>query len=234
MNKIELRRFFNTLFEGLSAPGAVPLLLDIADAAVGQSRGGGGALYRRMERLYARLCRLQGELSHLDLKKARLGATLGIAGYKTLEDFAFSSIDFSRYRLIPAENFESLFPESLTDFDDSFFRKSFGVSRQAVKIIIEKSYEKTDGGYRLRHESALILSAMRALETSLNTVPLFTAANIAAELRSLPAVQVSLPQAPAAQAPPDIKRLCQLVVRTLDNAEITHHDGATTKLFISA
>lgn len=180
-----------------------------------------------MERIYTRLCRLQEELGQLDLKKARLGATLSIDGYKTLEDFAFSSIDFSRYRSIPEKDFDKLFPEGLTDFDDSFFRENFRLGRGTIQTIIEKSYKKEDGTYQLKQESPLVLSLMRSLETSTKTVPLFTVADVAAELQKMPTAQV-----PTAGI--DAKQLYPLLVRSLDNMAFTHEDGTATRLFISA
>ena len=169
-----------------------------------------------------RLCRLQEELSRMDLKKARLGAALGVNGYKTLEDYAFSSIDFSRYHKIAEEKFEKLFPEGLTDFDESFFKKNFGLDIKGIQSVIEDSYQKADGEYRLLRENSLILSVMRTLETCLDAIPLFTAEETAAEQQTLPdSFREKLP-----------RQLYPLLVSSLDNVHITHSDGMTTKLFM--
>jgi len=227
--------FENIIAYGKSARPSLPFLLDIADVAAGNRRAlsSPGPLKRRLERLYIRLCRLQEELSRLDLKRARLGAALSIDGYKTLEDFAFSSIDFTRYHAIVEKDFDKLFPEGLTDFDDSFFRKNFGLGRSALRIIIEKSYEKKDGAYRLRQESPLILSLMRALETSTAIVPLFTVTDIGTELQTLQAQMPPPPHAAAHTSAPDAKRLYSLLVHSLDNTAFIHDNGTETKLFIS-
>ena len=200
----------------------LPRLRDLADW-VGGKDSGSGPLKRRIERFYMRFCRLQEELSRLDLKKARLGATLGVNGYKTLEDYAFSSIDFSRYRKIAETEFGKFFPEGLTDFDESFFKRNFFLGRKEIQSVIEESYQKAEGEYRLLRENSLILSVMRTLETSLEAAPLFTPEEIAAELQSLPGpVREKLP-----------KPFYPVLVSALDNALVTHNDGITTKLFIA-
>ena len=220
MNTFEISRFFEYITE---SPLPFPLFRDLADMAGGKDRGS-GPLKRRMERFYRRFCLLQGELGRLDLKKARLGATLGVNGYKTLEDYAFSSIDFSRYRSMSEKLFVSLFPEGLTDFDESFFKRNFGLDRTEIQSVIEESYQKAEGEYRLLRENSLILSVMRALETSLEAAPLFTPEDIATELQSLPG--------PAREKLP--RQIYPLLVSSLDNALVTHSDGMTTKLFITA
>ena len=218
MTKIDVKRFLENI-AALSPP--IPILRDLADLTAEKHRRN-GPIKRRLERFYMRLCRLSNELSRMDLKKARLGATLGVNGYKTLEDYAFSSIDFSRYRIIAEEDFDKLFPEGLTDFSGGFFKKNFGLGREELLSVIEGSYQKTESEYRLQRENSLILSAMRTLETSLEAVPLFTAEEITAELQSLPdSVREKLP-----------KQLYPLLVSSLDDTLATHSDGMTTRLFI--
>jgi len=217
LNTFEASRFFGYITEF-----PVPFLRDLSDLVSGKHRGS-GPLKRRIERLYTRLCLLQGELGRLDLKKARLGAALGVNGYKTLEDYAFSSIDFSRYRSMSEKDFDSLFPEALTDFDENFFKSNFFMGRKEIQSVIEESYQKAEGEYRLLRENSLILSVMRALETSLEAVPLFTPEEIAAELQSLPdTVREKLP-----------KPFYPVLVSSLDNALVSHNDGMTTKLFLT-
>jgi len=213
----------NRFLENITAlPPPIPILRDVADLIAEKNRRS-GPIKKRIERFYMRLCRLQEELGRMDLKKARLGAALGVTGYKTLEDFAFSTIDFSRYRKITEKEFDKLFPEGLTDFEESFLKKSFGLGREELQSVIEESYQKAEGEYRLLRENSLILSVMRALETSLEAVPIFTAAEVTEELQTLPSsIREKLPT-----------QLYPLLVSSLDNALVTHSDGRTTKLSLS-
>ena len=197
------------------------LLWDLAEITAGENRVQ-GPLKRRLERFYTRLCRVSGELGQLDLKKA---AAAEKKSGQTLEDFVFTQIDFTRYRKISEKEFESCFPEGLTDFDDDFFKKNFALGREEIRTAIKESYQKTEGGYRLTRENSLILSVMRALETSLEAAPLFTAAQVAAELQNLPgAVREKLPSG---------AQLYPLLVAALDDTFVTHRDGMTTRLFIA-
>jgi len=173
-----------------------------------------------------RLCCLQEELGRLNLKKASLGATLGISGYKTLEDFVYNQIDFSRYRNLSERDFERLFPEGLTDFEEGFFKKNFGLGINDVKSVIEGSYQKAEGEYRLQRENPIILSIMRTLETSLEAVPLFTPEEIIQELQNWPGFDKE-------EILPEMKKFYPLLVSSLDNALVTHSDNMTTRLFIS-
>jgi len=223
LNKPETSRFLEYLF---NLPFPILVLRDLADLAAGKNRGS-GPLKRRLERRYLRLCRLSNELSRLELKKAALGATLGIAGYKSFEEYVFSQIDFSRYRKIAEKDFDLLFPESLTDFDEAFFKKNFGLGREELQSIIEKSYQKTEGEYRLQRENSLILSVMRTLETSPDAAPLFTVQEITDELQGLPDLLKD-------KLLPNIRQRYPFLVSSLDNALVTHGDGMTTKLFISS
>ncbi|MCL2381282.1 MAG: hypothetical protein FWC64_06775 [Treponema sp.] len=174
-----------------------------------------GFLRGRMERRYARLCRVADELGRLDLKKAAPGGSL--------EDYVFSRIDFSRYRSIAGTDFEGFFLEGLGDFTGSFFETNFRIGREDIQSAIKTCYQKTEGEYRLLRENPLILSVMRTLETSLEAAPLFTAEEITGELRAV-----------AGDGPlPGVTRLYPLAVFSLDNAVFTHSDGMATRLFIS-
>ena len=232
MNKLELSRFLESLFDFRLS---IPILLDLADLAAGKNRVS-GPLKRRLERLHIRLCRVQEELSRLELKKAALGATLGINGYKTFEDFVFNQIDFSRYRKIAEKDFALLFLDGLTDFDEAFFKKNFALGHKEIQSAIEQCYKKTAaesgqgqaGGaeFILQRENPLVLSVMRTLETSLETSPFFTVEEITKELQNMPYFS-------GEKHLPGIRQLYPHLVLALDSALFTHSDGMTTKLFIS-
>jgi len=166
-----------------------------------------------------RLCRVSSELGKLDLKKA---AAQSVAGQQTLEDFVYNQIDFSRYKVMSEKEFERLFPEGLSDFTDEFIAKTLSLGREEIEQAIRKSYQKTDGNYHLQRENPIILSAMRMLETSLENVPLFSAAEITREIESLPEIMK-----------PKIKRLYPHLVSNLNGADNAHKDGEITKLSIS-
>ena len=244
-------------------PLSIPLLRDLANMAkAGMVAASGkdneaGLLRRRIERRYLRLCRISNELGRLDLKKAAAGASMGIthgktqdaaqntAGYKTLEDFVFSQIDFSRYRKMDEKDFNKLFPEGLEDFDESFFKNNFGLDKTEIQSAIEGSYKKTEGEYLLQRETPLVLSVMRTLETSLEAAPLFTAGEITEELQSLLGFleggtegsmgenREKRERPGKGKLLPGTEQLYALLVLSLDNILITHEDGMTTKLFIS-
>ena len=200
---------------------AIPLLRELAvlssgvDSAGSESEAAPGPLKKRIHRRYLRLCRIQEELSRLDFKKAGAGVSP--------EDYVFSQIDFSRYREMDRTYFETLFLEGHEDFSEAFFRKNFNHSREEIQTLIETGCTKTEALYKIQKESPLILSVMRTLETSLETLPLFSAAEIDSELKKLP----DFSGKPAAEA------LFPLLVTSLDGACIHHEDGMTTKLFIN-
>ena len=209
-------------------PVFIPILRDLALLGT-ESGKASGVLKRRIERRYVRLCRVQGELGRLDLKKAAPGVSP--------EDYVFSQIDFSRYREIEETDFIFFFQEGITDFDESFFKKNFGPDHGEIRSLIEKSYEKADGTYIIKHENPkyeilLTLSVMRTLDTSLEDSPLFTAEEISAELKSL----FNYLGGSAVFSPADFRntdKLFSLLVLNLDGVIVTHKDGMETKLFIS-
>ena len=217
MTKLETIRFLEQI-SSLSA--AVPVLQDAAVLAGIRpgNNSGRGLLHGRIERRYKRLCRVQEELTRLDLKKAAPGALL--------EDYVFSRIDFSRYRKISEKDFEESFIKSFADFYESFFFKNFRHGRKELQTVIESSYTKAEGSYRLLRESSLVLSVMRELETSPEAAPLFSAEEIMQELQILP-------KAVTGKLTRDIKEFYKALVFCIDNAVVTHSDGMTTKLFIS-
>jgi len=204
---------------------SVPLLLELAGLITnketeppGAKDRARGVLLRRIDRRYARLCRVQEELGRLDLKKAPPGLSP--------EDYIFSRIDFSRYREIKEKEFDLFFMEGLTDFRESFLKNNLGIGKNEIKTAITGSYERKDGIYKLMRDNPLILSIMRTLETSLENSPLFTANEIREETEKLP-------EYTGTERIPAMDLLYALLAHSLDNVLINHDDGMTTKLFIS-
>ena len=236
MNRLEVKRFLASFFAQLNSktrldsfydlvlslkrdlPLSIMLLRDLASLAAGRETV---LLKRRMDRRYYRLCRISEELGRLDIKKAAGGSRAN-----SFEDYVFSKIDFSRYRSMDEKEFETLFSEGLTDFDEAFLKKNFGHDRKEIQSLIEGSYDKTDGFYKLRKETALVLSVMRTLETSLESLSLFTDEEIMTELRALLNFVGEKPQK-------SLPLMYPLMVNSLDNRQFPHEDGMTTKLFIS-
>ena len=195
-------------------PLSIPLLRDFS--AFGKE----GIIKKRIERRYLRLCRIQENLGKLDFKKAPPGVSP--------EDFIFSKIDFSRYREIKENEFYLLFREGLEDFDEAFFKKTFNRDRGEIQSIINGSYNKDDGLYKLKQENPLILSIMQNLETSLESLPLFTAEEIQGEIKEL----VSFTGGSGKLRNTEL--LYPLLVHCLDGTLVSHDDGMTTKLFIGS
>jgi hypothetical protein len=200
---------------------SIPILRELTSLAVNAEQAVDGPVKKRIHRLYLRLCRLQEELGRLDLKKAKPNISLGLS----LEDFVFSNIDFSRYREINENYFTKLFAEGLEDFGDGFLRENFKRGRKEIKTLIETSYKKAEGVYRIEKGSPLILSVMRTLETSLETMPLFSLEEITEEFDRIPANYGGRENQ---------EKIYSLLVTSLDGVFITHDDGMTTKLFITA
>jgi len=241
VNRAEVIRFLQTFFAGLEKaeaekktpqaaelkpffdlvsslrrdiPLAIPLLRDLANPNA-------GVLCRRIERRYLRLRRVQEELGRLDFKQAAPGASP--------EDYIFSRIDFDRYRKMSEKDFDALFPEGLTDFDETVLQKNFGLGRNGIKSLIESSYVKKENFYAILRENPLVISIMRALDSSLECSPLFAPEEIQGELEKL----LEFLNAQKYPVKNDAYRLFPLLVQSLDNVTITHGDGMETKLFIS-
>jgi len=215
--------------ESMPFYASIPILRELASLAANTAQAATatanaaetGPMKKRINRLYLRLCRLQEELGRLDLKKAKPNVSLGLA----LEDFIFSKIDFSRYREINENYFTTLFSEGLADFGEGFLKKNFKRGKSEIKTLIEQSYKKTEGVYRIEKEGPLILSVMRTLETSLETLPIFSLEEITEEFDRIPAKYGGRENQ---------EKLYSLLVTSLDGLVITHDDGMTTKLFIKA
>ena len=226
----ELGPFFDLVLSlKQNLPISINLLRELAgitNAKEGISFSKGGILFSRIDRRYYRLCRLQEELSRLDLKKAAPGVSP--------EDYVFSQIDFARYREVAEKDFTTVFSDGLGDFDESFFKKNFFLGRDEVRTTIEESYEKTEGLRKIKRENPLILSIMRALESSLEDSPLFTPKEINEELKELLDFVNFHKLMPDSMNLPYTKLLFPLLVLSLDNVLVSHADGMTTKLSFSA
>jgi hypothetical protein len=203
---------------------SIPILRELTGMAVNAAQAETGPVKKRINRLYYRLCRLQEELGRLDLKKAKPNVSLGLAMGFALEDYVFSNIDFSRYREIGENYFTKLFTEGLADFGDDFLRENFNRGRSEIKTLIEGSYKKAEGVYTLKKESPLVLAVMRTLETSLDTLPIFSLEEVTEEFDRIPAKYGGRENQ---------EKLYSLLVTSLDGVLITHDDGMTTKLFIT-
>ena len=212
--------YVSSINESNPLRASIPILRELTDMAVNAEKAAAGPVKKRIHRQYYRLCRLQEELGRLDLKKAKPSVSLGI----NVEDYIFSSIDFSRYKEINETYFVKLFAEGLEDFPDAFFWNNFNRRRDDIKEIIEKSYKKTESVYKVMRESPLLLSVMRTLETSLETVPPFSLNEIMEELDRIPAKY---------GGSENKKKIFLLLVSSLDGVIITHDDGMATKLFIT-
>ena len=206
---------------------SIPLLYDFAILlpVADQADWTASLLKRRIDRRYSRLCRIVNEINGLDFKKALPGVSA--------EDFIFSRIDFSRYREIEEEDFKKIFPEGLTDFDETFFKKNFGLGKCEIQSLIESSYKRTERFYRLQRETPLILSVMRSLDISLEDLPLFTFSEMENELEMLPGFLEKNAVLPCGEILSSAM-LYSLLVFSLDEVIVTHEDGMTTKLFVSA
>jgi hypothetical protein len=192
---------------------AIPLLRDLV------SPPGDGLIRQRLERRYMRLCRVQGDLGRLDFSKAKAGSSF--------DDFIFSQTDFLKYQKIDEEKF-SFYSEGPEDYDDAFFIKNFKFNRKTAKEIITKCYKKENNTFTLNKANPVILSIMRTLETSLETLPLFTETEILNELKILYEFLEagSFPSGNAAG-------FFRFLVQRLDKCSIIHKDGMETKLSVS-
>ena len=242
INGTALKPFFD-LVSSLkkNLPLSIPLLRDFsAFGADGACKADGACatgdqktinskesiIKKRIDRRYLRLCRIQENLGKLDFKKAPPGVSP--------EDFIFSKIDFSRYREIKENEFDLLFREGLEDFDESFFKKTFSRDKEEIRSEIDGNYIKNDnspednGSYKLKRDNPLILSIMHNLETSLESLPLFTAGEIQRELKEL------IDFTGGSGKLRNTELLYPLLVHYLDGVLVSHDDGMTTKLFIGS
>ncbi|MDR0403681.1 MAG: hypothetical protein LBH35_08855 [Treponema sp.] len=138
------------------------------------------------------------------------GAKSGAAYGGSFEDLVFSTIDFSVYRKIDAEEFSLLFDEGLEDFAETFYQKAFKTNRENIRKTIFRFYLKAGPFYVCRKINPLILSIMRSVHTSLEFAPLL--------------------------APDDLDEDSAgqygAIIAALDGVAIRHDDGMETRLFI--
>lgn len=232
MNKPEVLEFLDLVpLLRQDVPFAIPVLRDLAALTAQQKAdlpySGAGVLWRRINRRYLRLCRLQEELGRLDFKQAASGVSA--------EDYVFSRIDFKRYGKIDEKEFNARYLEGLGDFEDTLLVKNLGLTRDEIISLIEKNYEKNGDSYLLRKENPVILSVMRALDTSLESLPLFTQEEIRRELTDLydfiyKSTNKTLPVPLQTR---NAKQFFQLLVHCLNDVTIAHEDGMKTTLFMS-
>jgi hypothetical protein len=162
---------------------------------------------RRIESRYRRIRFVHQELAKINAT-LRPGAVYG----GSFEDLVFSTIDFSVYRKIDAEEFSLLFDEGLTDFGETFYQKAFKTDRENIRKTIFRFYLKAGPFYVCRKTNPLILSIMRSLHTSLEFAPLLAADDFAGDSSS---------QAGQYRA----------IIAALDGVVIRHDDGMETRLF---
>jgi hypothetical protein len=144
------------------------------------------------------------------------GAAYGGAAYGgSFEDLVFSTIDFSVYRKIDAEEFLLLFNEGLEDFDETFYQKAFKTDRETIRKTISRFYLKAGPFYICRKTNPLILSIMRSLHTSLEFAPLLGPDDIAGN---------------STEKAEQAKRY-GAIIAALDGVVIRHDDGMETRLF---
>ena len=120
-------------------------------------------------------------------------------------------------------DFDTLFPEGLSDYSEEMLTRNFSMKKQEIQNLIESSYKKEDGKYLMERENPVILSIMRALDISLEDMPLFTPEEILAELN----------RNPASNAKPAIDTIFPLLVASLDSVFISHDDGMVTNLHLT-
>ena len=189
------------------------------------------SLVMKIDRLYRRLTFVQDELSRLDLAKATPNAEQNAERRASFEDIVFSSIDFSRYETIAGDTFNDFFLEGLNDFDEAFYTRNFCMPAKEICSLIERGYSGEGEAYKIKpvnpHETFLLLSVMRNLETSLENTPLFTGGEVETQIRCL------LNKFPAKAMLQKPEELYSLLIANLDNVSITHSDDRITRLTIN-
>ena len=216
-----------------------PVLGDMADLC---GRGGGdagdappGLIRRRLERRYARIRVVHGELGKLDFKQAKPGTGL--------EDLVFAQTNFAIYQKISREDFSTFFDEGLEDFDDSFYKKNLMMDRRAVRKTIFHWYQPQGEYYAYAGNAVtnsavmnpLLLGIMRTLHTALDFAPLIQAEETQGECEVL----IRFLQSKSALGEDALSGLAHNfpilfsgLIRSLDKVTLIHPDGMATNLFI--
>ncbi|MFP3040987.1 hypothetical protein LQZ19_04090 [Treponema primitia] len=221
---------FLRLLRGLPGELALkmPVLRDIADLSGNGGRidvaaAQPGIIRRRLDRRYARICVVYGELSKLDFKKAKPGTGL--------EDLVFAQTDFAVYQKISREDFNTFFDEGLDDFEDSFYKNNFTMDRSAVRKTIFHWYKPEGEYYSCVANSAgnpLLLGIMRTLHTALDFVPLIKTEETLKECEIL--MRLALGEDALAGLTKNFSALYFGLLRSLDNSTVIHPDGMNTAL----
>ena len=172
---------------------------------------------RRIESRYRRILFVHHELVKLDTaakdrllniteKESQVSGKSALT-IESFEDFVFNRIDFSVYKKIAADEFNLLFDEGLSDYEEKYYRKTFNKTSQEIRRIIHDSYIRAGPFYLCKKNTPLLLSIMRTLHSSLEFAPLLTGDSVTGGEQ------------------------LQAVVDVLDGMTIRHEDGAETKLF---
>lgn len=161
---------------------------------------------QRIESRYRRILFVHKELEKLNAA-AEKGAGNGRLPKRSFEDFVFSHIDFSIYKKIEAEEFTLLFDKGLDDYTEAFYQKAFDMNREEIRKVINCAYIRIGPFFVCKKTSALLLSLMRTLHTSLEFAPLLGAEDVSGS------EQLTLASA------------------LLDGVQISHSDNSETRLF---
>ena len=181
---------------------------------------------QRIESRYRRILFVHHELAKLNVAVKQAGPIKTIPG-GSFEDFVFSAIDFSIYKKIDAEEFRLLFDEGLADFEESFYQKTFTMSREDIRRTITEAYIKEDSFYICKRTGLLLLSIMRTVHSSLDFAPVLTSDDVAEISRRTRAGDTCV----NGQGFFSGKDQLRAAAKLLDGALIRHKDGMETKLF---
>ncbi|MDR2740162.1 MAG: hypothetical protein LBB68_10095 [Treponema sp.] len=201
-----------------------PVLRDIADLS-SDTVTAQSPIRRRLDRRYARICVVHGELSKLDFKKAKPGTGL--------EEFVFAQTDFDRYQKIDRRDFNIFFDEGLDDFEDSFFKTNFTMDRDAVRKAIFHWYKNEGEQYLRTATNPLLMGIMRTLHTALDFAPLIKTEETLAECGILVRFLQSksaLEENALSELTNNFSALYSGLLRSLNNVTVIHPDGMSTIL----
>ncbi|AEF84663.1 hypothetical protein TREPR_0609 [Treponema primitia ZAS-2] len=215
-----------------SSAGNLPTKVGVASGAssAGTSypAGAPGLVRRRLDRRYARIRVVYSELSKLDFKKAKPEA-----GF---EDFVFDQTNFDIYNKIGKDDFNTFFDEGLEDYDDSFYRNNFMMSRSAVRKAIFRWYKPAGEHYSCDTAiNPLLLGIMRTIHTSLDFAPLIRQEEAMAECRVIIRFlqdRSTLGEDTLSELDHNFQALYYGLIRSFDKLAITHSDGMVTTLSI--